>query len=162
MQGWYYVESLTEHWHDRVQTESQIATVDSCFDLIGSLQHGVASCEVCSWLTDIHRPTKCRWWWPRMKLKSKFLPIWNFCQIWHWPIGRNLDLSFIWGYHHLHLVDDQSTSRLCWPSFPQKNYARSKHWLVQPLYFSSTRPRGRPCQFLLITWLTTIDCVGVG
>ena len=48
MQGWYYVESLTGQWHDRVQTESQIATVDSCFDLIGSLQHGVASCEVCS------------------------------------------------------------------------------------------------------------------
>ena len=24
--------------HDRVQTESQIATVDSCFDLVGSLQ----------------------------------------------------------------------------------------------------------------------------
>ena len=31
---------------ERVQTESQIATVDSCFDLVGSLQHGVASCEV--------------------------------------------------------------------------------------------------------------------
>ena len=74
MQGWYYVESLTGQWHDRVQTESQIATVDSCFDLIGSLQHGVASCEVCSWLTDIHKPTKCRWWWPQMKLKSKSLP----------------------------------------------------------------------------------------
>ena len=62
-------------WHDRVQTESQIATVDSSFDLVGSLQHGVASCEVCSWLTDIHKPTKCRWWWPQMKLKSKSLPI---------------------------------------------------------------------------------------
>ena len=33
---------LTGQWHDRVQTESQIATVDSCFDLIGSLQHGVS------------------------------------------------------------------------------------------------------------------------
>ena len=32
--------------HDRVQTESQIATVDSCFDLVGSLQHGVASCAI--------------------------------------------------------------------------------------------------------------------
>ena len=36
MQGWYYVESLTGQRHDRVQTESQIATVDSCFDLVGS------------------------------------------------------------------------------------------------------------------------------
>ena len=41
-------ESLTGLRHDRVQTESQIATVDSCFDLVGSLQHGVASCEVFS------------------------------------------------------------------------------------------------------------------
>ena len=47
--------------HDRVQAESQIATVDSCFDLVGSLQHGVASCEVFSWLTDIHKPTVRRW-----------------------------------------------------------------------------------------------------
>ena len=47
--------------HDRVQTESQIATVDSCFDLVGSLQHGVASCEVFSCSTDIHKPTICRW-----------------------------------------------------------------------------------------------------
>ena len=33
--------------HDRVQTESQIATVDSCFDLVGSLQHGVAALHHC-------------------------------------------------------------------------------------------------------------------
>ena len=49
MQGWYYVESLTGQRHDSIQTESQIATVDSCFDLVGSLQHVVASCEVFSW-----------------------------------------------------------------------------------------------------------------
>ena len=55
MQGWYYVESLTGQRHDRVQSESQIATMDSCFDLVGSLQHGVASCEVFSWSTDIHK-----------------------------------------------------------------------------------------------------------
>ena len=30
------VESLTGQRHERVQTESQIATVDSCFDLVGS------------------------------------------------------------------------------------------------------------------------------
>ena len=40
--------------------------------------------------------------------------------MWHWPICESLDLSFIWGYHHLHLMDDRSTSRLvhvrtmCW------------------------------------------------
>ena len=70
VRGWYYVESLTGQRHDRVQTGSQIATVDRCFDLVGSLQHGVASCEVFSWSTDIHKPTICRWWWPQMKLKS--------------------------------------------------------------------------------------------
>ena len=44
MQGWYYVESLTGQRHDRVQTaKPRIATVDSCFDLVGSCQHGVAS-----------------------------------------------------------------------------------------------------------------------
>ena len=48
MQGWYYVDSLTGQQHDRVQTESQIATVDSCFDLVGSRQHGVAGNEVIS------------------------------------------------------------------------------------------------------------------
>ena len=79
-QGWYYVKSLTGQRHDMVQTESQIATVDSCFDLVRSLQHGVASCEVFSWSTDIHKPIICRWWWPQMKLKSKSLPIgWCHC-----------------------------------------------------------------------------------
>ena len=31
-----------------------------------------------------------------------------------WPIGKDLDLSFIWGHHHLHLMDmdDQSINRL--------------------------------------------------
>ena len=53
----YYVEGLTGQRHDRVQSESQIASVDSCFDLVGSLQHGVASCEVFSWSTEIHKPT---------------------------------------------------------------------------------------------------------
>ena len=32
--------------------------MDSCFDLVGSRQHGVASYEVFSWLTDIHILTK--------------------------------------------------------------------------------------------------------
>ena len=55
------IESLTGQRHDRVQTESQIATVDRCFDLVESRQHGVASYEVISWLTDIHILTECRW-----------------------------------------------------------------------------------------------------
>lgn len=34
------------------------ATVDSCFDLVGSRQHGVASYEIFSLSTDIHILTK--------------------------------------------------------------------------------------------------------
>ena len=41
MQGCYYEESLTGQRQDRVQTESQIATVGSCFHLFGPRQHGV-------------------------------------------------------------------------------------------------------------------------
>ena len=45
-----------------------------------------------------------------------------FCK-WHWPIGKDLDLNFIWGYHHLNLkgygwsVDQLITTLLatpCW------------------------------------------------
>ena len=38
------VENLTRQRHDRDQTENQqnVATVDSCFELVGSRQHGVA------------------------------------------------------------------------------------------------------------------------
>ena len=92
------------------------------------------------WLTDIHKPTKCRWWWPRMKLKSKFLPIWNFCQIWHWPIGRNLDLSFIWGHHHLHLVglwisvNQLHTSQLATPCW--RDPIRSKQLSTVAIWLS--------------------------
>ena len=34
----------------------KIATVDSCFDLVGSGQHGVASYELISWSTDHSYP----------------------------------------------------------------------------------------------------------
>ena len=102
-QGWYYVESLTGQRHDRVQTESQITTVDSCFDLVGSLQHGVASCEVFSWSSDIHKLTICRWWWTRMKLKSKSLPI-GQCHIvsfFLFQVQQNLRTSFSWIADHI-------------------------------------------------------------
>ena len=31
------------------------------------------------------------------------VPCHAFC-MWHWPIGKDLDLSFSWVHHHLHLV----------------------------------------------------------
>ena len=59
MQGRYYEKTLTGQRHDRVQTESQhLQTVDSCFHLVGSHQHVVASYEVISCSTDIHILTK--------------------------------------------------------------------------------------------------------
>ena len=57
-------------------------------------------------------------------------PCHAFC-MWHWPIGKDLDLSFIWGHHHLHIVglwisvDQLNTSQLatsCW-----RDPTRSKH-----------------------------------
>ena len=56
------VENLTRQRHDRDQTENQqnAATVDSCFELVGSRQHGVAQQKVeqparAEW------STKCTW-----------------------------------------------------------------------------------------------------
>ena len=42
------VENLTRQRHDRDQTENlqNAATVDSCFELVGSRQHGVAQQKV--------------------------------------------------------------------------------------------------------------------
>ena len=31
------------------------------------------------------------------------VPCHAFC-MWHWPMGKDLDLSFIWDHHHLHIV----------------------------------------------------------
>ena len=93
MQGWYYVESLTGHRRDRVQTESQIATVDSCFDLVAEL--GLVRSFLLA--------ARSRY--------SVFFLLSFVSRLWHWPICKNLGLSFIWGHHHLHLVgmDDQSS-----------------------------------------------------
>ena len=51
-----------------------------------------------------------------------------FC-MWHWPICKNWDLSFICGHHHLHSMDARSTSRLlhyfaaqCWRAPPQRGW----------------------------------------
>ena len=37
---------------------------------------------------------------PRDILDFPIVPCHAFC-MWHWPIGKDLDLSFIWGHHHL-------------------------------------------------------------
>ena len=43
-----------------------------CFDFVWSRQRGVAGNKVISWSTD-YPLNACRWWWPQMKLKSKFI-----------------------------------------------------------------------------------------
>ena len=48
-------------WPFISEFKPRIATVNSCFDLDGSRQHGIASNKVISWLTD---HPQCRWRWP--------------------------------------------------------------------------------------------------
>ena len=57
-----YVENLTRQRHDRDQTENQqnAATVDSCSELVGSRQHGVAQQKV-EQPTRVEWSTKCTW-----------------------------------------------------------------------------------------------------
>ena len=103
--------------------------MDSCFDLVGSRQHSVASCEVViSWSSDILKPTKCRWWLPQMCLSTvslsrqrhdivdfSYRPLSHVLHV-HWPMGmQDLDLSFIWGHHHLHFAGRLITSKLATP-----------------------------------------------
>ena len=51
------------------------------------------------------------------------VPCHAFC-MWHWPIGKNLDLSFIWGHHHLYLVS------ILWISVDQLNTSYTAFYTV--------------------------------
>ena len=54
MQGWYSRRKLNRAttWSGPNCGKQRIATVDSCFDLVGSRQYGVAKNEVIGWSTD--------------------------------------------------------------------------------------------------------------
>ena len=58
------------------------------------------------------------------------VPCHAFC-MWHWPVGKDLDLSFIWGHRHLHIVglwisvDQLNTSQLATPCW--RDPTRSKN-----------------------------------
>ena len=60
--------------------------------------------------------------------------------VWHWPIGKDLDLSFIWGHHQLHIVDlwisvDQlNTSQLATPCW--RDPTRSKQLSTVAIWLS--------------------------
>ena len=60
--------------------------------------------------------------------------------MWHWPIGKYLDLSFIWGHHHLHAVglwiwaDQLSTSQLATPCW--RDPTRSKQLSTVSIWLS--------------------------
>ena len=60
--------------------------------------------------------------------------------MWHWPIGKDLDLSFIWGHHHLHTVglwisvEQLNTSQLSTPSW--KGPTRSKQLSTVAIWLS--------------------------
>ena len=53
----------------------------------------------------VRRPLWFKTWWCKgpqtnMLPVNAIVPCHAFC-MWHWPVGRDLDLSFIWGHHHL-------------------------------------------------------------
>ena len=76
LQNWSdCLENLTRQRHDREQTENQqnAATVDSCFELVGSRQLGVAQQKV-EQPTRVEWSTKCTWWWFRMGPNSDIRP----------------------------------------------------------------------------------------
>ena len=66
MQGWYYVKSLTGQRHDRVKTGQ----------LFRPCWVSSAQCHK-KWSTRLaeRSSTKCKWWWPKMKLKSKIFAV---------------------------------------------------------------------------------------
>ena len=67
------------------------------------------------------------------------VPCHAFC-MWHWPIGKDLDLSFIWGHHHLHIVslwisvDQLNTSQLATPCW--RDPTRSKQLSTVAIWLS--------------------------
>ena len=82
LQGWSdCVENLTRQRHDRNQTENQqnAATVDSCFELVGSRQHGVAQQkEKVEQPTQVEMSTKCtgtRMVWRDQRRKATIIEI---------------------------------------------------------------------------------------
>ena len=62
-----------------------------------------------------------------------------FC-MWHWPTGKDLDLSIIWGHHHLHIVglwisvDQLNTSQLATPCW--RDPTRSKQLSTDAIWLS--------------------------
>ena len=68
------VENLRQrHDRDRTENRQNAATVDSCFELVGSRQHGVAQQKV-EQPTGGQLSTKCRWFWFRMGPNSEVCP----------------------------------------------------------------------------------------
>ena len=60
--------------------------------------------------------------------------------MWHWPVDKDLDLSFIWGHHHLHLVglrisvNQLHTSQLATPCW--RDPIRSKQLSTVAIWLS--------------------------
>ena len=67
------------------------------------------------------------------------VPCHAFCMC-HWPIGKDLYFSFIWGHHHLHIVglwisvDQLNTSQLATPSW--RDPTRSKQLSMVAIWLS--------------------------
>ena len=92
---------------------------------------------------------------PQSPYRGNDIIFWIFpdvlCQafwMWHWPICKNVDMSFIWGHQHLHLVgmDDQSIAWLL-------------HYLLHCVDETQQGRKGYPihgCNYWLSVW--TLSC----
>ena len=102
--------------------------------------------EVFSWSTEINILTKCRWWWPQMKLKSKIFANWPvsvhhyvYCPLFFW--GRTVGLS-----------DPACCSFLTWfgYDFPAGQFVSVRSFLIAATKWYSG--------FFLLSLLTRFAC----
>ena len=100
-----------------------------------------AKSEIAKWFRNVVAVIRM-WSAIHEKEVRKFCWTWNKKKdtMWHWPIGKDLDLSFIRVYHHLHIVslwislDQLNTSQLATPCW--RDPTRSKQLSTVVIWLS--------------------------
>ena len=88
------------------------------------------------------------------------VPCHAFC-MWHWPICKDLDLNFIWGHHHLHIVglwisvEQLNTSQLATPCW--RDPTRSKQLSTVAIWLSVWT---LSCRISLASLFTSLSIFG--